>query len=269
MNYRLQHHNLFYYFADLSKFRIRRTSKHMPPNSEFRCFCKECMAKGGVDANGVEIGVLWPTGAKRAHLKRVQMQQDAAAICEAKDLAPVKRPNFKSQGAVPRGDPDALEGIQARLNNLQLGSESPIDRENLMGSPGYILGNKPSDEQERTPTGRHGDKRGNKQERSRLTVKAHMVLTNVASRINICLERLQNDPPLESFQYVEQDLPQLRQIVSGVTRSVKSVVDRKADILRQLATLESRFLQLCDSGLYSDRLNGNDNLSPLRFNTGV
>lgn len=208
----------------------------MPPSPASYCTCQDCIRNGDVDANGVRLGILWTGAAKRAHLKRIQMQTNSSAIAESKaHLATLKRPVTSHQSV--------LEEIVAGVQNM--GISSPV----VHASQGE----------------RKADKRSSKQEHSRLTSKAHLILQNVEKRLNICLEKLQN-PSQDSFKYVEKELPQLVQISSRVTRNVNSIVERKVEITQNLKTLETLALELQQRHSYVSPSSTDE--SPLRFPTG-
>lgn len=233
----------------------------MPPGAGSYCTCHSCILSGDVGENGIRLGKLWTGPAKLAHLKRVQMQQVPSAIAEATaHIASLKRPGIPSQSIFE--EPVRDLGIGSHLSTSAVSDVDAI----ITGVQTLQIHSDVSPLVPAMRNERGMDKRHSKQERSRLTTKAHMVLKNVENRLDICSEKLRN-PCLESFQYVEKELPQLAQILNRVNRNVQSIVDRKAQITRQLTLLET-----LTSDLNQTHYNvppSTPDESPLRFSTST
>ena len=55
----------------------------MAPSKTRLCFCKHCIKKGGVDSEGQAKGCSWEMVKYRAHVLRVQREEDEEQLSQA------------------------------------------------------------------------------------------------------------------------------------------------------------------------------------------
>ena len=204
-----------------------------------RCFCDaECLAKGGVGANGQPKGVQMLEVEKKMHLRRIEREslerasEDLLISTITNDRIPsLRTPNSSARAAPNYHAPEASQSSTSTHKETSNNDMPP-----LMESS--------DDEEEETPV-LLADRR---RDRNKITKRDKQILENINKKITTCANNLTHSRPV--LQATRETIREVCVALKGIRSHETGIAALKSNAIQSLDNLEARWTEL--SSLLAD-----------------